>query len=112
SFQAEPPPRYPHERMEPIHRTDEPRDHMRDRVATPNVLEFVNQRSLQRGVAPGFGVGWEDDHRTNDAACHRTGDRIVQQHIDTVTRHCSASRPRGSELPNAVNLPEPQSYWE
>src|SRR5262245_38970529 len=96
--------------MEPIHRTDKSRGHMRDTVATPNVLEFVNQRSLQRSVAPGFSIGWENDHRTNDAARHRTSDLIVQEHIDTMSRDCSAARPRRTKLPNAAKLPEPRSY--
>src|SRR4030095_4953676 len=96
--------------MEPIHRTDEPREHMCDTVAAPNMLEFMSQRSLQRGVAPGLGVEWENDHRTNDAARHRAADGIVEQHMDTVTRQCSDPRPRRSEVPNAAKLPEPRSY--
>jgi hypothetical protein len=81
-FETQPPPRHPHQRMEPITRRRYARHDLHDPVSSLNVFEFVQQRAPELGVAPVAGIDREDNHGTSDAKRHRARHGLVLDELD------------------------------
>ena len=52
----------------------------------PHVLQFVNHRARQCGVAPALRIERQEDHRPERAVRHRPGNRFVHPHGNGATQ--------------------------
>ena len=81
-FEAETPPRGPHQRMEPVARADSAGRELHHPVVAAHMLQLVHDRAADVGVAPRARVARQHDGRTPQPAGEGGRDRLVLEDLD------------------------------
>ena len=74
--------RHPCQRMEPVEGAGHARREQNPPVEAPDVFELVDEGAAQWRIGPVFRLERDDDCRTQQPTCERSGHAFVQEHID------------------------------